>query len=60
MNTVKFHVPHDMFRVVYDEIKKNRIKYYPIRRVFGGYTFEIDEHPLVSFLILKHGLTTVQ
>lgn len=59
MNTIKFHVPHSKFKEVYTDIKKNKVRYYPIRRVMGGYTFEIAEHSLVSFLLLKYDLNPI-
>jgi hypothetical protein len=59
MNTVKFHVPRDKFKEVHSEIRKNKVRHYPIRKVIGGYTFEIDDHPLASFLVLKYDLNTL-
>lgn len=59
MNTVKLHVPHGKFKEVYETIRKNGVKYYPIRRVMGGHEFEVDNHPLISFLILKFDLKTL-
>lgn len=38
------------------DIKQNKVKYYPIRRVLGGYNFEMNEGPIVSFLMLKFDL----
>lgn len=60
MNTVKLHVPHGKFMEVYETIRKNGVKYYPIRRVTGGHEFEVNDHPVVSYLILKFDLNTIQ
>ena len=61
MSTVKFNVPHNKFKEVFDTIKQSGVKYYPIRRMFfsGNYMFEIDDHPIVSYLILKYDLNTL-
>jgi len=59
MSTVKFTVPHGKFQGVFDDIKKSGVRYYPIYRTYNGWRFEIDEHPLVSFLILKYDLNTL-
>ena len=61
MSTVKFQVPHTKFKEVYETIKQSGVRYYPIRRMFfsGGYRFEVDDHPIVSYLILKYGFNTV-
>lgn len=56
MNTVKLHVPYTKFKDVMKSIKENRVKYYPIRRVLGGYRFEIEDCSTVSYLMLKYDL----
>ena len=59
MSTVKFYVPNGKFLEVYNKLKDCGVKYYPIRRVFGGHRFEVDDHPIVSYLILKYELSSV-
>lgn len=59
MSTVKFFVPNGKFLEVYNRLKDCGVKYYPIRRVLGGHRFEVEDHPIVSFLILKYDLNTL-
>lgn len=59
MSTVKLLVPHFNIKAVIDEVKTSGVKYYPIRRFMGIYKIEVDDHPIVSFLILKYGLQHV-
>ena len=54
MNTVKLNVPNGYYSKVVADIKKNEVKYYPIRKIFGGHRFEIEDNPIVSYLILKY------
>lgn len=59
MSTVKFLVPYPDYNRVMDDIKKSGVKYYPTHRIWTTYRFETEDHPIVSFLILKYGLETV-
>ena len=59
MNTVKFLVPYPKYNQVMEDIKNSGVKYYPTRRVWATYRFETEDHPVVSYLILKYGLDTV-
>lgn len=66
MSTVKLFVKLKDFHKVSSDVSKSGVKYYPIRRhseMHGvsykvGYIFEIERgHPIVTFLVLKYGLT---
>lgn len=59
MNTVKLLVPHTDINKVMNEVRQSGVKYYPIRRLFGTYRIELDDHPVVSYLVLKYDLNTV-
>ena len=59
MNTVKLLVPHTDINTVMKDVRQSGVKYYPIRRLFGTYRIELDDHPVVSYLILKYSLGTV-
>ena len=59
MSTVKLLVPYPKYNEVMEDIKKSGVKYYPTRRYWTQYRFEMDEHPIVSYLILKYGLEGV-
>lgn len=56
MSTIKLLVPHTEINTVMKDVRQSGVKYYPIRRLFGMYRIEIDDHPIASFLILKYGL----
>ena len=59
MSTVKLLVPYPKYNEVIEDIKKSGVKYYPTRRYWTQYRFELDEHPIVSYLILKYDLNTL-
>lgn len=63
MSTVKFYVKWQDYAQVMKDIEESGVKYYPVRRSAmngtAGYKFEVDDHPIVSFLILKHDLNTL-
>lgn len=56
MNTSKIHVPFTDFKQIEKAIKNAGVKFYPFRRKNDGYyiEFEPQNHPLVSFLLLKY------
>ena len=58
----KIRIPPTDFRQIADAIRKSGVKYYPFRKDNEGYTieFEPQNHPLVSFLILKYDGVRVQ
>jgi len=60
MNTVELYVKHGngISDVLYD-IKKSGAKYYPVNKINGGWKIEIENHPIVSYLILKFDLNTL-
>lgn len=63
MSTVKLYVKWQDYDQVLKDIEDSGVRYYPIRRYAlggtAGYRFEVDEHPIVSYLILKYSLDTV-
>lgn len=63
MNTVKLYVKWQDYAQVLKDIEDSGVKYYPIRRYAlggtAGYRFEVDDHPIVSLLILKYDLNTL-
>ena len=67
MSTVKLFVPNSDFQDVCKHVSESGVKYYPIRRwsvaipkYVAGYLFELNkDHPIVSFLILKFDLKTL-
>jgi len=68
MNTVKLFVKLKDFHNVSVDVNGSGVKYYPIRRYSEmvnhsytvGYQFEMDkDHPIVSYLVLKYGLETI-
>lgn len=58
----KIHVPLADFKQIEQAIKKSGVKYYPFRRKTDGYEIEFtpQNHPLVSFLLLKYDDVRVQ
>ena len=62
MKTTKIHIPPTDFRQIANAIRQSGVKYYPFRKDSEGYTieFEPQNHPLVSFLILKYDGVRVQ
>ena len=60
MNTVELYVGHNRGIVkVIQDLKNSGAKFYPINRVDGGWRIELEDHPIVSYLILKYDLTTI-
>lgn len=63
MNTVKLYVKWQDYAQVLKDIEDSGVRYYPVRRSAlngtAGYRFEVDEHPIVSLLILKYDLNTL-
>ena len=68
MNTVKLFCPQGKLADVIADMMKSGVKYYPVRRYnfkhgpmfHVGYHLELEaDHPIVSFLILKHSLNTL-
>lgn len=55
MNTVKFIVPFSEIHDVIFRLKKNGVKYYPIRKMDNGYRIEINDEPIASYFLIKYG-----
>jgi hypothetical protein len=60
MNTVTLFVPHGKFSEVFSAIRNSGVKFYPVNKTYGGWKFELDNHPIASFLILKYDLNTIK
>ena len=58
----KIHIPSADFKQVEQAIKNSGVKFYPFRRKSDGYEIEFtpQNHPLVSFLMLKYDDVRVQ
>jgi hypothetical protein len=54
--TTKIHIPFTDFKQIEQAIKNSGVKFYPFRRNRDGYhiEFEPQDHPLVTFLLLKY------
>ena len=67
MSTVKLFCPQGKLSGVMADIMKSNVKYWPVERYWHklainkiGYRLELEkDHSIVSFLILKHDLTTL-
>jgi hypothetical protein len=71
MSTVKLFCPQKQLADVMAYMMKSNVKYYPVQRYFDiesmadsnkiGYRLEMEkDHPIVSFLILKFDLQTLE
>lgn len=56
MTMNKIFVPDNEFKEVENAIKKSGTRFYPFRKISGGYIIEFfdKESPLVCFLLLKY------
>ena len=69
MSTVKLFCPQKLLSDVMADMMKSNVRYWPIRRHLEwannsgtvGYIVEMEaNHPVVSFLVLKHGLKQIE
>lgn len=60
MNNRTILVPRDQFFQVRNAIAQSGVKYYPFRATPDGYyiQFRPQNHPLVSYLLLKYDINT--
>ena len=54
--TSKISIPPNEFRKIEQALKSSGVKFYPFTKTREGYEIEFSpqDHPLVSFLILKY------
>lgn len=52
----KISIPFGEFKQIEEAIKKSGVKFYPFTKTTTGYEidFEPQDHPLVTFLLLKY------
>lgn len=60
--TTKLFVPTQDFKQIEKAIKESGVKFYPFKKQRDGYSIDIEpqNHPLVTFLILKYDGVRVQ
>ena len=57
MNTVELFAKYGVgIARVLKDLRNSGVKYYPVTRVDGGWRIEMEDHPIVSYLVLKFGL----
>jgi len=61
INSQRIVVPKKDFRKVEQAIKQSGVKFYPFSKTSDGYEIEFtpQDHPLVSYLLLKYDVSMI-